>query len=69
MQKWEYLILDCKKPEDNTWRPWLINGNEISNWQNLRVMTTIDNLGNKGWEMVGFSHLTDREYWVFKRPK
>lgn len=55
--------------EDKKWRPWQLNENEIPNWQKLRVMTTITNLGNEGWEMVGFSHSFESEYWVFKRPK
>lgn len=70
MQRWEYLILDCLLVSD-TWRPWKMNGVEILNYQNLRVTPKINELGDIGWEMVGFGHSSGGtvEYWVFKRQK
>jgi hypothetical protein len=66
MAIWDYTILDCRSFDD-TWRPWMIDGHEIANWQNLRVGTYIKELGRKGWELVSIGHSGDKEYWVFKR--
>ena len=45
MQRWDYTILDCASVDD-TWRPCMIAGREISNWnQNLHVTPFIKNLG------------------------
>lgn len=69
MQKWEYIILDCKQDTTGKWRPWMINGNEISEWYNLNIPSVLSELGDDGWEIVSLSHLIDREFWVFKRSK
>ncbi len=66
MPRWEYAILDCKMTD--RWRPWKLNGSEIDGWKRLTVMDAIAHLGNEQWEMVGFSHNPDDEFWVFKRP-
>lgn len=70
MQRWEYAILDCKLNRHRSWCPWQFKGNELPNWQNLKFSEFLDELGNQGWELVGFSHSSsDAEYWVFKRPR
>ena len=70
MQKWEYAILDCKTDRHNTWHPWQFRGTELINWQNIGFDSYLNQLGDQGWELVGFSHNPgNMEYWVFKRPK
>ncbi|MGB8984068.1 MAG: hypothetical protein WCC12_19520 [Anaerolineales bacterium] len=70
MQKWEYAILDVRLDRQSYWRPWKFAGLEIQNWQNIVFSSYINQIGDQGWELVGFSHSDpSAEYWVFKRPK
>lgn len=69
MQRWEYIILDCKRDSNGKWRPWMIIGNEIKAWYELNIPSVLSELGDDGWEIVSLSHLIDREFWVFKRSK
>jgi hypothetical protein len=70
MQRWEYAILDCKTDRRNTWHPWQFRGVELTNWQNIAFDSYLNQLGEQGWELVGFSHSgSNMEYWVFKRPR
>jgi hypothetical protein len=70
MQKWEYGILDCKLDNGSHWRPWKFCGTDIYGWQSVVFSSYVNQLGDQGWELVGFSHSMDNnEYWVFKRPK
>jgi hypothetical protein len=68
MQRWEYLILDTKL-HGNWWRPWLINGEEVSGWKNARIHPYLAHLGDQGWEMIALRAHADTETFVFKRPK
>ena len=68
MPKWEYIIVDCSMV-NGTWRPKQINGNELNGWKSLSMVGLLASLGSEGWELVGFSHSTANEFWVFKRPQ
>jgi hypothetical protein len=49
----------------------MIDGRELSNWRQLRVMSTIKEMGREGWELVGFSHSSSGEFggFICERPR
>jgi hypothetical protein len=70
MQKWKYMFITCRTSEDGQWRPNFINGNEIPNFFAGSPIHQVSNdLGEKGWELVGYTALADVIRLVFKRPE
>jgi hypothetical protein len=71
MQKWKYMFITCHQKEGGDWLPHYINGNEVPNWfAGTAIYQTSNELGEKGWELVGFSFSTsDTMRLIFKRPE
>lgn len=73
MTTWEYAILDCQTIGSHV-HPRFLNGEEIRDWQKLRLSVVVNRLGAQGWELVNFTQLPPGttealETWVFKRPR
>ena len=70
MQKWKYMFIACSLNEGRNWKPRYINGQEIPNWFAGNPIHQVSNdLGEKGWELVAYSALSDVIRLVFKRPE
>jgi hypothetical protein len=69
VQKWEYLIVSSAydKGDDRAKR---VNGQELQDWKSINLYEYINQLGEVGWELVGYS--ADRfanQHMALKRPK
>jgi hypothetical protein len=54
----------------NCWGAKRVNGQELQNWKRTDLYEYINQLGEEGWELVGYS--ADRfanQYMALKRPK
>ena len=70
MQKWKYMFIACQRNEEGTWMPRYINGKEVPNWfAGNPIHQTSNDLGEKGWELTGYTALSDVMRLVFKRPE
>ncbi len=79
MQNWEYLSLEIrlKVISFNAHKPQIyVNGNEVPDSNNMnmddiaRLMTYANELGAKGWEMVGCGNTGEYRHAIyFKRLK
>ncbi len=69
MQKWEYLEVIPEAYSSVFSQPRYLNSVEIKDWKKgPGVHEFIAQLGDEGWELVGFSGGNALRYW-FKRPK
>lgn len=77
MITWEYAILDCQATGSHV-HPRFLNGQELKDWQKLRLSEMLNRLGSEGWELVHFTQMppitagqlsSGMETWVFKRPR
>jgi hypothetical protein len=69
VQKWEYLIVSSAYDKGND-KAKRVNGQELQNWKRTDLYEYINQLGEEGWELVGYS--ADRfanQYMALKRPK
>ncbi|QPC84647.1 hypothetical protein G4Y79_09800 [Phototrophicus methaneseepsis] len=61
MQRWDYACVQVVKSYGVKYR---VNGKSISEWNDIPLFAMLQNMGNKGFEMVSI----DGEMYIFKRP-
>lgn len=70
MQKWKYMFVACNRNEEGEWLPHFINGKDVPNWfAGTPMYQTSNDLGEKGWELVGVTSQDDIIRLIFKRPE
>ena len=69
MQKWEYLFLIPGHHKNQDY-PYSVNGQELKNWKRgPNLYDYCNQLGEEGWELVGYTFPRYGAYLTFKRPK
>lgn len=61
MQRWDYACVQIIKSYGVKYR---FNGNNVSDWNDIPLFQMLQNMGEKGYEMIGI----DGENYIFKRP-
>lgn len=72
MQRWEYLLVEASPyPFGDKMVHVYVNGQEWREWKDQALHGLMNDLGNKGWELVSVRHDSkyDNNYLIFKRPK
>jgi ribosomal protein L37E len=71
MSQWKYIFVTCNHNEGRAnWVARYINGQELPDWTTAPTMYEVSNqLGGKGWELVGFATSEHAIRLVFKREK
>jgi hypothetical protein len=61
MQRWDYACVQVVKSYGIKYR---VNGSNVTEWNDIPVFAMLQNMGNKGYEMVTI----DGDLYIFKRP-
>lgn len=65
MAKWEYLTLESSSNYGTT--KFYVNGEVQNALKNAKLYDVMNQIGGKGWEMVGISHGSENQTFIFKR--
>lgn len=66
LQKWEYLTLNASTNYGST--KFFVNGELQTALKNQPLPVVLNQVGNKGWEMVGVTSDQEGITYYFKRP-